>query len=110
MCDRRTATVSVPAPRWRRLYAIVPTAMLCAVVLRLTVPTPLRLAVTGAVALAAMVGTIWWVHANSAALDLLDWCDCATVSVRVIASPRARQQAVPVVVDREEPAGATLGP
>jgi hypothetical protein len=45
---------------------------------------PVRVLAEGALVLGTCVMTLLWIHSNRVALDLTDWCDCATTTVRVI--------------------------
>jgi hypothetical protein len=78
-----------PRPRWGRLYAILPpTVAAFALIDRSGLAPALRIALGGGMAGVAFGAMAWWVRANRAALDQVDWCACArsTITVRVIAS------------------------
>jgi hypothetical protein len=45
---------------------------------------PVRVLAEGALVLGTCVMTLLWIRSNRVALDLTDWCDCATTTVRVI--------------------------
>ena len=73
---------------------------------------PLRASFDCSIALAAAGATLRWVRANSVALDMLDWCDCAnqTIRARVIAArPADRAEGTAAVESPGRcPAGVTL--
>jgi hypothetical protein len=56
-----------------------------------TPPNAVRTILRFVFAIGAFAGMAIWVRASRAALDMLDWCECAgaTVSVRVIESQRS---------------------
>lgn len=96
MCDaaagtrRDTTAGQTPAPlRWRGLYAVLAIAFLAAALLRLTLPpSSVRTGAIGMVAGTTVLAVFRWLAAHRSALDLAEWCDCAsqTVTVRVITS------------------------
>src|SRR4029434_5754506 len=92
MCDTpRPPGPTVLRPRWGLLYgaAFSPLAAL-AVVEVTTPPNAIRTLLRFVFAISAFAGMAVWVRARRTALDMSDWCGCAgaTVSVRVIESPR----------------------
>ena len=98
-----------PRPAWSGLYAragLMLSAMLLAQALVATGPE--RTGLQCVLVLGGFVAMVQWTHRNRAALDHLDWCDCASsrVTLRVIPSGRgqlARAEGVrePALVDAE---------
>ena len=92
MCDTpQPPDRAIARPRWALLYgaAFSPLAAL-AVVEVTTPPNVVRTVLRLVFAIGAFAGMAVWVRVSRTALDMLDWCPCAgaTVSMRVIESPR----------------------
>ncbi|OLC12969.1 MAG: hypothetical protein AUH29_14635 [Candidatus Rokubacteria bacterium 13_1_40CM_69_27] len=92
-----------PRPRWGRLYAILPLTVAAFALIEPSGLAPaLGTALRGGMVGLAFGAMAWWVRANRAALDQLDWCACAssTITVRVIASrpPQRPKEAEEVAV------------
>ena len=108
MCDTAEAGSSIARPRWSRLYAaaLSPLAVL-AVVEVAGPPNVIRTILRCVLGLAAIAGMAIWVQRNRAALDLQDWCACASasVTVRVITLDRGRPLVEPDPLS-PSPAGA----
>lgn len=120
MCDAGPISATRPRPRWRRLYAIGSLAVAAFALSELSVKAlALRIALEGAVAVAAWGAILIWIGANRVALDQLEWCDCTakTVTVRVILSrpaspvdPCAAEAIVAAVGDPQGPDSETREP
>jgi hypothetical protein len=92
MCDTVTGVRAATShPRWLGLYAVtLPQLATLAAVEVAGPPSAVRALVRCVLALGIFVGMGWWVWTSRAALDLEQWCECAsrTVTVRVIESRR----------------------
>ncbi len=124
MCDptagtrRDTTAGRTPAPlRWRGLYVVLAIAFLAAALLRFTLPpSSVRAGAIGTVAGMTVLAVFRWLAAHRSALDLAEWCDCAsqTVTVRVIRSSAAtrpaRRPSPPRPARVPEPTGVALPP
>jgi hypothetical protein len=78
-------------PRWQGLYgSVLPQLAALALVEAARPPTAVRTLVGCVIAVATFVAMAWWLRINRAALDLQQWCDCAsrTLTLRVIESHR----------------------
>ena len=85
MCATKTLPTRV---RWGRLYAVVLGTCAATTALALAAPpAPWRVAATVFVFIAAGIGMMQYLATQRVALDLSDWCDCAT-STMTIARPR----------------------
>lgn len=112
MCDTTTRSRrarSIPRPRWALLYGLVSLAVAGLAVIE--VAAPLGAVGTGlgcGLALGAFAAMALWVRRNGAALDLQEWCECASarVTVRVIPS---RRPELPVSMPAEPPGPSRLG-
>lgn len=98
MCDASGAAAASRRPRWGRLYAIFPIAVAAFATVELETPASVVRTLLDCIAgTGVWVAIAWWVRANRAALDQLDWCACASarVTMRVIPSePRQRPRRV----------------
>jgi hypothetical protein len=78
-----------PSPSWNGLYALAG-LMLSALFLvqALVAPDGERTALQCGLVLGGFAAMVYWTRRNRAALDRLDWCDCAgsRTTVRVIPS------------------------
>ncbi len=84
MCERRGVRGGAAGPRWGRLYAVVSVALAAlALVPRLTPAPALRTALEAGLAIVLFAAMLRWVRGSAAALDLLDWCDCARGALTV---------------------------
>src|SRR5262245_53572466 len=92
MCDTVTSVREAAShPRWLGLYAVtLPQLAALAAVEVAGPPSTVRALARCVLVLGTFVGMGWWVWASRAALDLEQWCECAsrTVTVRVIESRR----------------------
>lgn len=89
MCDSRQTAVTTKRPRWKLLYAIPLLSAAALIPLQSpALPHLLKLVLRFGIASLAVVAVAWWIRANRAALDLTEWCACAseTVTLRVIRS------------------------
>jgi hypothetical protein len=85
-------------PRWGRLYGVTLSGLAALAVVEVGGPRGLPRAILRVVlALAVFAANAVWIRANRAALDLQEWCDCASqsVTVRVISSRPVTQPAEP---------------
>jgi hypothetical protein len=82
MCVHRS---TAPRPRWALLYLLA-VGVTAAAVAVMAVAGPARVVLAVAVWTAGAIGGFRWVAANRVALDQLDWCGCASSTMRVIAS------------------------
>ena len=95
MCDvnyRVEGSKTSPRPRWGRLYLIAGLMLGVLLVVQRLVPAGAeRTALQSGLVLAGFAAMMQWARRNRAALDHLDWCDCASsrVTMRVIPSGRA---------------------
>lgn len=94
MCDARAVsarTMAIARPSWLRLYgvALLMLAALVAVDV-ISAAGGLRTALEVTVALGGFGAMAGWARRNRAALDLQDWCECASAKtiLRVIPSHR----------------------
>jgi hypothetical protein len=93
MCDTTMgARPQSGRPRWAALYAVTLLPLSGLGIVGAAGPQhALRaLACCFLAALASFAGMAWWLRANRAALDLQEWCECAsrTITTRVIESRR----------------------
>ena len=92
--------------RWSRLYGILVVMASALTSVDVFGPAGLTRAVLrGGIALAAFAGMALWMHANRAAFDYADWCDCAAekITVRVIPSRQPERERSPLTEDELEP-------
>lgn len=102
-------TGSLPGPRWGRLYALAAATILGVGLADRFLRPAYRTPVEVALVVAGFLAMLGWVHASRAALDGLDWCECARATVRahVVESstnghpPRPAAPGVLVSVDKE---------
>lgn len=81
MCATKTLPTRV---RWGRLYAVVLGTCAATTALALAAPpAPWRVAATVFVFIAAGIGMMQYLATQRVALDLSDWCDCATSTVTI---------------------------
>lgn len=88
-----------PRPRWSSLYGLAAAfASAVTAVTLLTAEGPSRDALLAGLSLAGFGSIGAWVRRNAAALEVQDWCPCAsrTVAMRVVRPRRRRPQAFPV--------------
>ena len=99
MCDTVTSVRDAAShPRWLGLYAVTLPQFAALAAVEVAGPSGVvRTVARGVLVLATFVGMGWWVRASQAALDLQQWCECAsrTVTVRVIESRRP-EPSVPI--------------
>ncbi|PYN83827.1 MAG: hypothetical protein DMD96_00700 [Candidatus Rokuibacteriota bacterium] len=110
MTERSGDSLAAPRPRWGRLYALA-ALMLAALAMAemLVSPGPELTALRCGLVLGGFGAMVRWTRRNRAALDRLDWCDCAgeRVTMRVIPS-RSGRPARAAYADEPTPVGATL--
>ena len=94
--------MTLARPRWLRLYALAG-LMLGALLLTqaLTASGTERTALQCGLVLGGFAAMVQWTRRNRAALDHLDWCDCASSRVTMRVIPSAVGEPAPV-----RPAGA----
>ena len=93
----------LPHVQWSRLYGILVVMASALTSADVFGPTGLTRAVLRCgIAVAAFATMALWVHANRAAFDYADWCDCAAekITVRVIPSRRPEPER-PLLPDQE---------
>lgn len=83
MCDDRHAGASTPRPRWGALYAIALGAAGAYCVVAAVAAAPARTVLAYALVAGAGVATLRWIARNRVALDQLEWCACASDTVRI---------------------------
>jgi hypothetical protein len=94
MCDvnyRVEGSKTSPRPRWGRLYLIAGLMLGVLLVVQRLVPAGAeRTALQSGLVPAGFAAMTQWARRNRAALDHLDWCDCASsrVTVRVVSFGR----------------------
>lgn len=106
-----TSPQAIGRPRWGWLYGTVLPPLAGLAVVEVTGPPNLvRTLLRSVLALTALVGMALWAHANRAAFDLQEWCDCAAsmITVRVIEShrpatepPSEAHELVPATAERD---------
>ena len=111
MCEvtERSGSPRVLArPRWGGLYALAGLMLAALATAQALVPQGAELtALQCGLVLAGFATMVGWTRRNRAALDRLDWCECASarVTVRVIPSNRCQRVRV-MVADAPEPVEA----
>ena len=91
MCSVTERSETLPRPAWGSLYALAGLTLgALAAVEVLVAPGPELTVLRCGLVLAGFGTMALWTRRNRAALDHLDWCDCASarVTVRVIPSHR----------------------
>jgi hypothetical protein len=96
--NRLEVSKTPPRPRWSGLYLLA--GLMLGVLLgvqALVAAGAERTALQCGLVLAGFAAMVQWAHRNRAALDHLDWCDCASsrVTVRVISSSREAASLTP---------------
>ena len=107
---------ALPGPRWGGLYALAGLMLAAlAAVETLVAPGAELTALQCGLVLAGFGAIIGWTRCNRAALDHLDWCDCASakMTVRVIPSHRRERGRVaaadtPLPVETRSPVEVEL--
>ena len=108
MCDTPVSESRAFRPRWGALYTIA-VAALGGLALASAATSPVTRVTLGAVTgVATITALAWWHSANRVALDLADWCECAsgTVTIRVIGAAHSSASHRPGYL-RMKPVGAT---
>jgi hypothetical protein len=108
MSERSGKPRALPRPRWGGLYALAGLMLAAlAVVETLVGPGAELTALQCGLVLTGFGAMVGWTRRNRAALDHLDWCDCASarVTVRVIPSDR-RERARVAIADTPVPVEA----
>jgi hypothetical protein len=89
-------------PRWGWLYGATLPWLTALAAAEIAGPAGIpRMVLRVVLTLGAFAGMAVWIRANRAALDLLDWCDCAsrTITVREVRSwPDAGRRPLPAPV------------
>ena len=113
--QRPQGSKAPPRPGWSGLYALAGLMLGALLVAQLLVAVGLeRTALQCGLVLGGFAAMVHWTRCNRAALDHLDWCDCASsrVTVRMIPSGRgetARTRSVGAWKPADvEPVEATL--
>ena len=115
MCQPTVSSVRLPAtgrPRWGLLYVLVAPQLAALAIVELSGPPNVaRATLRYALALGVFAAMAAWIRSNRAAIELQDWCDCAsrTMTVRVIehrppappAPPRLERIPAPADVEHE---------
>jgi hypothetical protein len=84
MCQTTTSVMIRTGPRWGRLYAVLPVAISAFVLVEAYVPaTVIRAALEYTIVGAAWVALVGWVRLNRVALDQVEWCACASQTIRI---------------------------
>ena len=107
--ERSKGSKTPPRPSWKGLYALAGLMLAALLLAQALVATgPERTGLQCVLVLGGFGAMVQWTRRNRAALDHLDWCDCASsrVTLRVIPSGRgqlARAEGVrePALVDAE---------
>src|SRR6058998_4232076 len=110
MTERSGDSLAAPRPRWGRLYALAALMLATLAMAEVLVSPGLELtALRCGLVLGGFGAMVQWTRRNRAALDHLDWCDCATerVTMRVIPSRRG-EPARAALANRPTPVEATL--
>src|SRR4029450_9357389 len=93
MSERSGRSRALPHPRWGRLYALAGLMLAAlAAVETLVSPGAELTALQGGVVVAGFGAIVGWTRRNRAALDHLDWCDCASARVTVREIPSHRRE------------------
>src|SRR3989454_10654895 len=95
MTERSGWLRTTPRPRWGRLYALGGLMLAALAVVEVLVsPRPELTALRCGLVLGGFGAIVQWTRRNRAALDHLDWCDCASerVTMRVIPSRRGSRR------------------
>src|SRR5262245_37254464 len=97
--ERSGRSRALPRPGWSGRYAVAG-LMLAALAIAETLLAPGAelTALQCGIVVAGFVGIVGWTRRNRAALDRMDWCDCAgaRVTMRVIPSHRSERGRVMV--------------
>ena len=105
MTERSGSPRALARPRWNGLYALAGLLLAAlAIVEALVARGAEQTVLECGLVLAGFGAIVGWTRRNRAALDRLDWCDCASarVTVRVIPSHR-RERARVTVADVPAP-------
>jgi hypothetical protein len=110
MSERSGRSRALPRPRWGRLYALAGLLLAAlAAVETLVAPGAELTALQCGLVLAGFGAIVGWTRRNRAALDHLDWCDCASARVTVRVIPSHRPERARVAAE-EMPVPETLSP
>lgn len=105
MCDPRShAPRPAVRPYWGRLYGVTLVPLIALGGVEVAAPSePARTALRYLLSLGVMIGMAAWLRAGRPAIDLAQWCACAssTVTVRVIESRRPSRPG-PVLPDKDD--------
>jgi hypothetical protein len=102
MCDvteRSESPRAVARPLWGALYTLAGVMLAALALAETLVPQGAELtALQCGLVLTGFGAMVGWTLRNRAALDRLDWCDCASARVTVRVIPSHRRQRVRVMV------------
>lgn len=91
MCDAVAVTPDIRRPLWPVLYGLVGLMTVSDLTVAMLMPAGIVAnVVQGAIGIVTLAAAAGWIRANRVALDLDDWCTCASEQtiVRVILSRR----------------------
>jgi hypothetical protein len=89
--ERSRGSKTPPRPSWKGLYALAGLMLAALLLAQALVATgPERTGLQCVLVLGGFAAMVQWTRRNRAALDHLDWCECASsrITVRVIHSGR----------------------
>ena len=99
MTERSGSPRALARPRWGGLYALAGLMLAAlAIVETLVAQGPELTALECGLVLAGFGAMVAWTRSNRAALDRLDWCDCASARVTVRVIPSHRRERARVMV------------
>jgi hypothetical protein len=94
--DRLEGSKTPPRPRWGRLYLLAGLMLGVLLLVQALVSAGAeRTALQCGLVLVGFGSMVQWTRRNGAALDHLDWCDCASSRVTVRVIPSGREQPAP---------------
>ena len=103
--ERSGRSLTLPGPRWSGLYALAGLMLVALAVAEMLIAPGAELTTLGCgIVLAGFGAMVGWTRRSRAALDRMDWCECAgeRVIMRVIPSHR-RERPRAVAADMPEP-------
>jgi hypothetical protein len=94
--DRVEGSKTPPRPRWSRLYLLAGLMLGVLLLVQALVSAGAeRTALECGLVLGGFGSMVQWTRRNRAALDHLDWCDCASSRITVRVIPSSREQPAP---------------
>jgi hypothetical protein len=94
--DRVEGSKTPPRPRWSRLYLLAGLMLGAMLLVQALVSAGTeRTALQCGLVLGGFGSMVQWARRNRAALDHMDWCDCATSRTTVRVIPAGREQPAP---------------